>query len=112
MSMACDELSDRIRSLLPSLQLVEKKMFGGIAFMLAGNMLVCPTREGSLIVRVGKEGMADALQRPGAAVMEMGGRPMSGFVELKGDAIEDDETLAGWLDLARSFVETLPAKQG
>lgn len=57
MSMASEELSDRIRALLPPLANVrEQKMFGGRAFMLDGNMLVCPTKEGSLIVRVGKMG--------------------------------------------------------
>ena len=111
MSMALEELADRIRGLLPDRRgLVEKKMFGGIAFMLDGNMLVCPTREGALIVRVGKDNMTDALAQPGAETMEMGGRAMSGFVVLAGDAIEDDDALAAWLGRARAFVSTLPAK--
>jgi hypothetical protein len=111
MSMACDELADRIRALLPrGVHCTEKKMFGGIAFMTAGNMLVCPTKEGALIVRVGKDGMAEALAQPGASVMDMGGRSMSGFVVLAGDAIEDDEVLGNWLGRAWGFVRTLPAK--
>jgi len=111
MSMATEELSDRIRALLPPLANVrEQKMFGGRAFMLDGNMLVCPTKEGSLIVRVGKDGMADALAQPGAEVMDMAGRSMSGFVVLSGDAIEDDDVLSQWLERARSFVATLPPK--
>lgn len=111
MSMASEELAERIRALLPPwAPVAEKKMFGGIAFMLAGNMLVCPTKGGSLIVRVGKDRMADALARPGAQIMGMNGRSMSGFVVLGGDAIEDDDVLADWLTLARDFVATLPPK--
>ena len=111
MSMACDELADRIRTLLPrGVHCTEKKMFGGIAFMNSGNMLVCPTKEGALIVRVGKNGMAEALAQPGAGLMDMGGRSMSGFVVLGGDAIEDDDVLSGWIERAWNFVRTLPGK--
>ena len=111
MSMACDALAERIRELLPDTgRITEKKMFGGIAFMQDGHMLVCPTKEGSLIVRVGKEGLAKALLSPGAGVMEMGGRSMGGFVVVSGDAIEEEFALGEWLDRARAFVATLPAK--
>ncbi len=111
MSMASDDLAERIRTLLPPrAHIVEKRMFGGIAFMQDGNMVVCPTKEGALIVRVGKDGIADALARPGASIMEMGGRAMSGFVVLSGDAIEDDDVLLGWIETARAFVATLPPK--
>lgn len=111
MSMASDDLADRIRRLLPPHVItIEKKMFGGIAFMLNGNMLVCPTKQGALITRVGEQGMPEALRRPGAEMMVMNGRSMRGFVVLDGDAIEDDEVLVGWLELAREFVATLPAK--
>jgi TfoX/Sxy family transcriptional regulator of competence genes len=110
-SMALQELAERIRNLLPNrLPIIEKRMFGGIAFMQNGNMLICPTKDGSLIVRVGKDGMADALEQPGAQVMEMGGRAMSGFVVLSGDTIEDDDILAAWLARAGAFVSTLPPK--
>lgn len=111
MSMALEELADRTRLLLPrGVHCSEKKMFGGIAFMMHGNMLVAATKDGSLIVRVGKDGMESALAEPGASLMDMGGRSMSGFVVLAGDAIEDDEDLRGWLVRAHSFVSTLPAK--
>ena len=110
MSMALEDLSERIRSLTPDLVLVEKKMFNGRAFMHRGNMLVCPIKDGSLLVRVGKEGMAAALEQPGATPMIMNGRTMGGFVFVSGDAIEDDDALAGWLRTARAFVETLRPK--
>jgi len=110
MSMAVDDLTDRIRPLLPqNRRIEEKRMFGGLAIMLDGNMVVCPTKEGSLIVRVGKDGMEEAL-RAGARPMEMGGRTMSGFVLVTGDALEDDKALSGWVARAVAFVGTLPAK--
>ncbi|MDV3250502.1 TfoX/Sxy family protein [Devosia sp. BK] len=111
MSLACDELSDRVRDVLGPLPfLTERKMFGGRAFMQNGNMLCCPTKEGSLIVRVGKDGMDEALAISGASIMDMGGRSMTGFVVVSGDALEDDDNLADWLGRCRRFVATLPAK--
>ena len=110
MSLAVEELSDRVRLLTPDLILVEKKMFGGRCFMLNGNMLVCPMKDGSLLVRAGKERMDEALARPGAGPMQMKGRTMGGFVFVSGDAVEDDDRLLDWIDFARAFVATLPAK--
>lgn len=108
MSLAREELADRIRQLLPPHALVrEKRMFGGIAFMLNGNMLVGPLKDGTLMVRVGKDGMAEALER-GAAPMTMGDRTMAGFVMVTGDLLEDDDGLAAWIERARRFVDTLP----
>lgn len=111
MSMAVQELAERIRALLPPGDSIrEQKMFGSIAFMLDGNMLVAPMKDGSLLVRTGKEGQADALAQPGAGVMSMTGRVMSGYVQVAGDAIEDDDALARWLERARAFLRTLPPK--
>lgn len=111
MSLASDELSARIRTLLGSTpDLMEQKMFGGRAFMLRGNMLVCPMKDGGLLVRVGKERYDEALALPGARPMTMGARTMSGFVEVTGDVLEDDEVLLDWIELARGFVDTLPSK--
>ncbi|WP_210246870.1 TfoX/Sxy family protein [Devosia ginsengisoli] len=111
MSLAVEELSDRIRNLLDQrLTITEQKMFGGRCFMLGGNMLVCPMKDGGLLVRVGKEGYDAALTLPGARPMTMGSRTMAGFVEVSGDVLEDDEVLLDWIALARGFVETLPAK--
>lgn len=109
--MAREELAQRVRDLLPrGLFCTEKRMFGGIAFMVDGNMLVCPLKEGSLMVRVGKDGMADALAQPGAETMQMQGRGVTGFVLVSGDAIEDDDDLRRWIEQAWTFVKTLPAK--
>lgn len=111
MSLASEDLSDRIRSLLPPmLPVTEKKMFGGRCFMLAGNMLVCPMKDGSLLVRVGKEAYEQTLTLPGVEPMNMGARTMSGFVAVSGDMLEDEEALSDWIARARAFVDTLPPK--
>ena len=111
MCMATDELAERIRDLLPPrVHCLEKRMFGGIAFMHQGNMLVAPLKDGSMLARVGKEGMEEALALPGAGIMDMGGRSMGGFVVVSGDALEDDDDLGQWLQRCLRFVQTLPQK--
>ncbi|WIJ26686.1 TfoX/Sxy family protein [Devosia sp. RR2S18] len=111
MSLASEDLSDRIRDMLPAQRvLTERRMFGGRAFMLNGNMVVAAMSDGGMLVRVGKEAYAVALNRPGAERIEMGDRIMTGFVQVPGDVIEEEEALRDWLDLALAFVETLPAK--
>jgi len=110
MSMAREELAERVRALLPPrVHCLEKRMFGSIAFMRNGNMLVAPLKDGSMLARVGKEGMDDALAR-GASIMDMNGRSMSGFVLLSGDMVEDDDALSEWLQRCLLFVDTLPQK--
>jgi TfoX/Sxy family transcriptional regulator of competence genes len=111
MSEASEHLADRIRSVLGDRYVFrEQKMFGGVAFMLNGNMFVGPMKEGGLLVRVGKKNYQQALARPGARPMTMGGRTMNGFIEVEADAIEDNDDLAAWVDYAIAHVETLPAK--
>lgn len=111
MSEASEALAERIENLIghrPGIRL--QKMFGGTAFMLHGNMLVGPMKDGNLMVRVGPELYAEALDRPGADEMKFTGRSMKGFVTVAGDVLEDDETLAEWIALAERFVGRLPAK--
>lgn len=111
MSEAADDLAARIREqigLLPGV--TEQKMFGGVAFMLDGSMLVGPLKDGGLLARVGKDAYQDALTRPGASPMMFTGREMPGFVEVRGEGIETDADLGEWIELARRFVITLPKK--
>jgi TfoX/Sxy family transcriptional regulator of competence genes len=111
MSEAADELASRIRAqigLLPGV--AEKRMFGGVAFMLDGNMLVGPMKDGGLLARVGKDAYAEALTLPGASPMTFTGREMPGFVEVREEGIETDDDLAAWIERARRFVVTLPKK--
>lgn len=111
MSLASEELTHRIETLLgPRPDLSMKKMFGGTAFMLGGNMLCGPMKDGSLLVRTGPERYQEALSRPGAGPMVMGERTMGGFVQVDPDSIEDDDSLADWLAFAERFVKTLPPK--
>ncbi|GHA14450.1 hypothetical protein GCM10007989_06420 [Devosia pacifica] len=102
-----EHMAERIRAQLPSITR-EQRMFGGLAFMQSGNMLVAVMKNGNLLVRVGRNGYMEALALPGAHAMTMGTRTMTGFVEVEADVVEDDDTLADWLERARRFVDTLP----
>jgi len=108
--MAIDQkLTDHVRAALSDAKPVrEVKMFGGIGFMLNGNM-VAATSDRGLLVRVGEPGELEALTRPGAEPMLMNGRKMKGYIRVKGTL--DARSVKAWLRLARAFVETLPAKQ-
>jgi hypothetical protein len=88
--------------------LVEKRMFGGICWMLNGNML-CGIARNSFLFRVGRAQETEALARPGARMMEFTGRPMRGFVVVDPDAAEDTG-LDAWLALAHRYVGALPPK--
>jgi len=86
----------------------EVKMFGGIGFMLNGNLVVAASKRG-LLLRVGKDRQADALARPGSRSMVMNGRTMNGYIYVDPPALTD-RTVQAWLKLAVAFVRTLPAK--
>lgn len=111
--MAFDErLAERIRDLLASRAgVTEKKMFGGIAFMLHGNMTVGIVGT-DLMVRVGPDQWAAALQRAHAREMDFTGRSMKGFVYVDGVGIRRADALRRWIDLGLAFTETLPRKHG
>ncbi len=87
----------------------EKKMFGGLCFMLNGNML-CGVHKGGGMFRVGKDNHARALQIDGAQEMAFTGRPMGGMVDVSDAAMADDARRAQLMALARDFVDGLPAK--
>jgi TfoX/Sxy family transcriptional regulator of competence genes len=105
-----EELADRIRALLVDRgELTERKMFGGIAFMLNGNM-ACGVLGDELMARVGKEQGDAALAEPHARPMDFTGRPMKGTVYVAAEGVEADEDLAGWVDAAAGYALSLPAK--
>jgi TfoX/Sxy family transcriptional regulator of competence genes len=83
-------------------------MFGGIGFMLNGNMIAAVSKRG-LLVRVGKDRHRDALARPGARPMQMRGQTMEGYVYVDPAALKG-RALQAWLELAKAFVLTLPPK--
>lgn len=102
-------LIERTRALIPDKNVEQKKMFGSTCFMVNGNMLVCASKRG-LMARVGKEQEAEALARPNASPCRPAGRPMPGFIKVDPDGIESDNDLKFWVDMARAYVCSLPAK--
>ena len=105
-----EDLAGRVRAALAKADDVrEVKMFGGVGFMLNGNMVAAASKRG-LLVRVGKDRHRDALTRPGTRPMEMRGRVMEGYIYVD-PAILDDESLRDSIQLAAAFVETLPPKR-
>lgn len=108
--MAYDEgLAQLLRDDLVDAPITEKKMFGGLAFLIGGNM-VCGVHKGGAMFRVGRERMAEALVIPGAAQMAMGGRPMTGMVECPPEVLADDSRRTALLSLAFECVRGLPPK--
>lgn len=109
--MAYDEhLADRIRRILGSVDAVsERKMFGGIAFMVGGNM-ACGVIGDELMVRVGPEGHDDALREPHVRVMDFTHRPIRGMVYVGVPAITSDADLERWVSRGTSFAQSLPPK--
>lgn len=111
MSSASDAMADRIRMALgPRPDIEEKRMFGGIGFMLDGNMMVGVSAKGALMVRVNPDEIDAVLAQPGARQMQMGEQVMNGFITVDDDAIADATDFVAWLNDAERFVRTLPAK--
>jgi TfoX/Sxy family transcriptional regulator of competence genes len=109
--MGYDEgLAARIMEQLEGLpSLTEKKMFGGIAFLLSGNM-ICGILGEDLIVRVGKKQYENAMQKPHTKVFDLTGKPMRGWVTVKPDGFSEDEDLEAWLRQGLDYARSLPAK--
>ena len=108
--MAYDEaLAERIRGMLPDVPVAEKKMFGGLAFLVGGNMSVAASGQGGLLVRVDPDDTEALLREPGADLMEMGGRTMNGWLRV-GAEVLDDKTLRRWVDRGVGYARTLPPK--
>ena len=87
----------------------EKNMFGGVCFLLNGNMLAGVANNGSFMFRVGKDQEAEALARPGTRPMDFTGRRMGGLIWVEADAAID-AGLKDWLDFTARFVGGLPPK--
>jgi hypothetical protein len=110
--MAFDEsLAARLRDALARRKNVEeKKMFGGVCFLLNGNLLVGVWKE-SLVVRLGQDQAGEALREPHVKEFDITGRPMRNWVLVEPEGITGDEQLKGWIGRALKFVESLPAKE-
>lgn len=104
-------LATRLRAVLKGKRgVAEKKMFGGLCFLLRGNML-CGTGKADFMFRVGKAQDAAALKRAGARPMDITGRVMQGFVWVDPSKC-DARSLKAWLAMAQRYVGALPAKKG
>jgi len=104
-------LADRIRGIVgEDPGLTERKMFGGIAFMLNGNMFCGVTRD-DLMARVGSERFDEALSQPGARPMDFTGRPMNGMAFVAPEGYATDDQLRGWVEQTLDFVRSLPPKK-
>jgi hypothetical protein len=100
----------RIRELLRGYpDFMEKRMFGGIGFLLRGNM-ACGINKGNLIVRVGPDLYEDVLQRPHAKVFDMTGRAMKGWIKIGPKGYKQDADLQAWVQIGVSFALSLPPK--
>jgi TfoX/Sxy family transcriptional regulator of competence genes len=109
--MAYDEdLANRVREQLAREDAVtEQEMFGGIAFLLGGNMAVGVSRE-NLMVRVGADQGEVALEEPHTRPFDMTGRPMKAWVLVEPAGVGDDASLAAWVERGVAFARSLPAK--
>jgi TfoX/Sxy family transcriptional regulator of competence genes len=110
--MAYDEnLANRLRELLAGEEgITEKKMFGGLAFLLNGNMTVSASGQGGLLARVDPEQTDAALGRPHASLMEMRGRTMDGWIRVASDGVKTKRELESWVRRSLSYVRGLPPK--
>lgn len=102
-------LAERIRAAMPSEHVTERRMFGGITFLLNGNMLCCSSKQG-LMIRVGKDAEAKALSQPHARPCLGTGRRMAGFIMVETAGIAEAAALSRWLEIARTYVSRLPPK--
>jgi TfoX/Sxy family transcriptional regulator of competence genes len=109
--MAFDEgLAERLRDLLRQHDDVsEKKMFGGLAFMLDGHIFVGILGD-RLMARVGPADYVQALSRPHASEMDFTGKPMKGYVYIEPEGFESDQDLESWVAICTKFVSSLPPK--
>lgn len=105
-----ESLALRVRQALSKRRgISEKKMFGGVGYLLSGNMLVAVWKT-SLIVRLGLDQGELALREPHVREFDITGRPMKGWVMVEPDGLESDEQLGEWIRRSLEFVKTLPKK--
>ncbi|MGS0688101.1 TfoX/Sxy family protein [Nakamurella sp. GG22] len=106
-----EELADRVREHVERENgLTEKRMFGGLAFLINGNMAVAASSKGGLMLRVDPGQLESLLQLPGAEPFEMRGREMKGWLRIKVDAGTPNDDLAQWVRRGVDYANSLPAK--
>jgi TfoX/Sxy family transcriptional regulator of competence genes len=111
--MAYDEkLAERVRDLLVGeSDVTEKKMFGGLAFLVGGNMAVAASGQGGLMVRVDPAMSENLMTKSNARLVEMRGRAMQGWLRVDTDDLRTKRQLAKWVNLGRLYAQSLPVKR-
>ncbi len=111
--MAYDaELANRIRFMVGTGPgVTEKKMFGGLAFLIAGHLAISASGQGGALVRVDPSESADLTETTPATVAIMGGRPRPGWLRVSSDDLESDEQLGEWIGRALGYTRSLPPKR-
>ena len=111
--MAYDEdLAERIREVLDGERdLTEKKMFGGLAFLISGNMAVAASGQGGVLVRVDPAESEKLVATTNASFMEMRGRQMQGWLRVDTDDVRTKRQLGKWVGLGAKFARSLPPKR-
>jgi TfoX/Sxy family transcriptional regulator of competence genes len=106
-----EDLAERIRELVAEVPgVVEKKMFGGLAFLIGGNMSVAASRQGGLLVRCDPAGSDAWLDEPHVEPMVMRGRPMDGWLRVADDGLGTQGELERWVNCGVSYARSLPPK--
>jgi TfoX/Sxy family transcriptional regulator of competence genes len=107
-----EKLADRIRELVDGESaLTEKKMFGGLAFLIGGNMAVAASGQGGVLVRVDPARSDTLLATTNARLMEMRGRSMQGWLRVDPEDVRTRRQLAKWVELGTTYARSLPAKR-
>jgi hypothetical protein len=107
-----EELADRIRELVGSeSDLIEQKMFGGLAFLIGGNMAIAASAEGGVLVRVDVAHSNTLVETTNARLMEMRGRQMQGWLRVDPEDLRTERELATWVELGTTYARSLPAKR-
>jgi TfoX/Sxy family transcriptional regulator of competence genes len=105
-----EELAHRIRELVADLDTTEKQMFGGLAFLLGGNMAIAASGQGGLLVRVDPEQSDELVSTSAARPMEMRGREMTGWLRVGADDVSSHDELAKWVEIGTAYAGSLPPK--
>ena len=106
-----EELAGRIRSLVAGEpNLAERKMFGGLAFLIGGNMAVAASGQGGALIRVDPAQSAELVATTAAEEMVMRGKAMAGWLRVAAEHVADDEALAPWVERGAGYAASLPAK--
>lgn len=105
-----EELAERVRGHLGDRDVPEKRMFGGLAFLVGGRMAVAVSGAGGLMVRCDPADADALLERPGASRMVMRGRELDGWLRVTDEALADEAALAAWVEVGTAYADSLAPK--